>query len=109
MEFFGVTESVLCPTQSYLSDGVLCVVVGADTPEGKYLAFGVPQGSVLGPRKCCFYSVPDIGPDWTKEMLCDHRYSTIQSLINRLRLVQNCDARLVTGTRKRDHITPIFF
>uniref|UniRef100_A0A3P9JT56 Reverse transcriptase domain-containing protein n=1 Tax=Oryzias latipes TaxID=8090 RepID=A0A3P9JT56_ORYLA len=39
---------------------------------------------------------------------CNSLYSGInQSLLHRLQLVQNSAARLLTGTRRRDHITPI--
>ena len=33
-------------------------VTGMTTSEGKCLNFGVPEGSVLGPRKYCLYSKP---------------------------------------------------
>jgi exonuclease III len=55
---FGVTGSALTWIQSYLSDRSQCVAVGGSTSEGKCLSFGVPQGSVLGPRKYCLYSKP---------------------------------------------------
>jgi len=34
-------------------------------------------------------------------------YGTADSLIQRLQAVQNAAARLVTGTRRRDHISPV--
>jgi len=36
-------------------------------------------------------------------------YNIPLSLANRLQRVQNCAARLVTRTRKREHITPVLF
>ena len=36
-------------------------------------------------------------------------YSIPLSLTNRLQRVQNCTARLVTLTHKREHITPVLF
>ena len=47
---FGVTGSALSWIKSYLSDRSQCVAIGMTTSEGKCLNFGVPQGSVLGPR-----------------------------------------------------------
>ena len=44
--------------KSYLSDRSECVAIGMTTSEGKCLILGVPQGSVLGPRKYCLYSKP---------------------------------------------------
>ncbi len=36
-------------------------------------------------------------------------YGTQRILLDRLQMVQNSAARLLTGTRKYDHITPLFF
>ena len=38
---------------------------------------------------------------------CNALYSGLQNLIHRLQLVQNTAARLITGTRKFEHITPV--
>jgi hypothetical protein len=63
---YGVTGSALSWIKSYLSDRIQHVAIGKSTSEGKRLDFGVPQGSVLGPRKYCLYSKP-IG-----EICCQH-------------------------------------
>jgi len=55
---FGVTGSALSWIKSYLSDISQCVAIGMTTSEGKCLNFGVPQGSVLGPRTYCLYLKP---------------------------------------------------
>jgi len=55
---FGVTGSALSWIKSYLSDISQCVAIGMTTSEGKCLNFGVPEGSVLGPRKYYLYSKP---------------------------------------------------
>lgn len=45
---------------------------------------------------------------FTRLVYCNSLYVGInKSLLNRLQLVQNAAARLLTGTHKRDHITPI--
>ena len=44
-------------------------------------------------------------PDYGNALL----YNIPLSLTNRLQRVQNCDARLVTRTRKREHITSVLF
>ncbi len=39
---------------------------------------------------------------------CNSPYSGVsQSLLSRLQLVQNAAAQLLTGTRKREHISPV--
>jgi len=47
---FGVTGSALPWIKSDLSDRSQCVAIGMTKSEDKCLNFGVPQGSVLGPR-----------------------------------------------------------
>ena len=48
---FGLSWSALSWLQSYLGDIIQFVTVGTSTSEGKFLECGVPQGSVLGPRR----------------------------------------------------------
>jgi len=77
--------------------------------------------------KSCYYQIRNIGlisnyindetcktlvqaliisrPDYGNALL----YNIPLSLTNRLQRVQNCDARLVTRTRKREHITSVLF
>ena len=71
---FGVTGSALSWIKSYLSDRSQCVAIGMTTSEGKCLNFGVPQGSVLGPRKYCLYSKP-IGAICSRHNLLYHCYA----------------------------------
>ena len=71
---FGVTESAFSWIKSYLSDRSQCVAIGMTTPEGTCLNFGVPQGSVLGPRKYSLYSKP-IGAICSRHNLFCHCYA----------------------------------
>ena len=70
---YGVTGSALSWIKSYLSDRLQHVAIGKSTSEGKRLDFGVPQGSVRGPREYCFYSKP-IGEICCQHDLLYHRY-----------------------------------
>ena len=63
---YGIRDDALSWFQSYLTGRSQCVAIGSRTSSAKYLTFGVPQGSVLGPRKYCLYSKP-IG-----EICCRH-------------------------------------
>ena len=55
---YGIRDDALSWFQSYLTGRSQCVAIGSRTSSAKYLTFGVPQGSVLGPRKYCLYSKP---------------------------------------------------
>ena len=44
--------------KSYLSSRVQRVIIGDTVSECKDLNFGVPQGSVLGPKIDCMYTKP---------------------------------------------------
>ena len=54
----GLTGSVLSLFQTYLSGRSQCVSVNGVMSEFCHLAFGVPQGSVLGPLIFCTYLLP---------------------------------------------------
>ena len=58
--------------QSYLSDRSECVAVAISISKGKCLTFGVPQRSILGPRKYYFYSRP-ISEMCSRHSLLHHR------------------------------------
>ena len=51
-----------------------CVAVGKVISDGVTLVFGVPQGSVLGPKKYCLYSKP-IGDICRNNQLAYHCYA----------------------------------
>jgi len=55
---YGITSKALSWMKSYLTDRSQCVCVGESFSKYVKLCYGVPQGSVLGPRMYCLYSVP---------------------------------------------------
>ena len=54
----GLRGSVLNLLRMYLTDHSQCVSVNGVLSELSQLAFGVPQGSVLGPILFCIYTLP---------------------------------------------------
>ena len=54
----GLRGSVLNLLQMYLTDRSQCVSVNGVLSELSQLAFGIPQGSVLGPILFCIYTLP---------------------------------------------------
>ncbi len=54
----GLRGSVLDFFRSYLSDRTQCVSIHGVLSELSHLAFGIPQGSVLGPMLFCMYTLP---------------------------------------------------
>ena len=55
---YGISGDVLDWFKSYLSNRVQRVIIGNTVSECKDLNFGVPQGSVLGPKIYCMYTKP---------------------------------------------------
>ena len=53
---FGIKENALIWVKSYPSDRTQCVSVVDKTSPDVGLLFGVPQGSVLGPKNFCMYA-----------------------------------------------------
>lgn len=54
----GVTGTALKWFESYLTERSQCVHISGHTSSGQMLKFGVPQGSVLGPKAFCLYTKP---------------------------------------------------
>jgi len=54
----GLHGTVLILFRSYLTGRTQCVSINGVLSELKELAFGVPQGSVLGPIELCTYTLP---------------------------------------------------
>ena len=55
---YGITEEALTWVHSYLKNRKQCVVIGKSVSKERALDIGVPQGSVLCPRKYCLFSKP---------------------------------------------------
>ena len=55
---YGIVGKSLQWIQSYLSDRQQRVVIDSDMSDASNLPFGVPQGSVLGPKLYCLFSGP---------------------------------------------------
>ena len=55
---FWITGSALNWLLSYLSNKTRRIVIGSVQSEAVHLKFGVPQGSVLGPKLYCNFSKP---------------------------------------------------
>ena len=55
---YGISGDALDWFKSYLSNRVQRVIIGDTVSECKDLNFGVPQGSVLGPKIYCMYTKP---------------------------------------------------
>ena len=58
---YGISGDALDWFKSYLSNCVQRVIIGDTVSECKDLNFGVPQGSVLGPKIYCMYTKPISG------------------------------------------------
>jgi len=59
LEFsFGITDDALLWLKSYLTERTQCVSIGSVQSNDIELCFGVPQGSVLGPKLFCMFSKP---------------------------------------------------
>ena len=56
--FYSISGDALDWFKSYLSNRVQRVIIGDTVLECKDLNFGVPQGSVLGPKTYCMYTKP---------------------------------------------------
>ena len=55
---YGITGDALDWFRSYLTGRIQRVVIEDSVSEDQELDFGVPQGSVLGPRIYCMYTKP---------------------------------------------------
>jgi len=60
LEFsFGIQKNALTWVKLYLANRTQCVSVANKTSPDVGLLFGVPQGSVLGPKNYCMNTKPD--------------------------------------------------
>ncbi|CAC5422780.1 unnamed protein product [Mytilus coruscus] len=71
---FGVSDSVLSWIESYLKDRTQRVAIGTKQSDDLRLQYGVPQGSVLGPKLYCMYSKP-VGEICRRHKILYHSYA----------------------------------
>jgi hypothetical protein len=71
---YGISGSALAWLKSYVSNRSQRVAIRSDVSEDFSLPFGVPQGSVLGPKGYCMYSKP-IGEICKKHNMLYHTYA----------------------------------
>jgi hypothetical protein len=55
---YGITDNALSWLRSYLTERKQCVSIDSMTSKDITLEFGVPQGSVLGPKAFSMYTLP---------------------------------------------------
>lgn len=70
----GIRSNALAWIKSYLSDRSQSIVVDSVNSPGRSLEFGVPQGSVLGPKMYCMYTRP-VGDIAKNHNLLYHGYA----------------------------------
>ena len=94
----GISDSVILWFRSYLEGRTQRVAVGSVHSNSIQLNFGVPQGSVLGPRLYCMFSKP-IGEICKRHNMLYHCYAddsqvylVIELIVG---LIYPCDLRLV--------------
>lgn len=71
---YGISGQALMWIQSYLQNRKQRVVVGSAISNDKQLTFGVPQGSVLGPKFYCMFAKP-IGEICRRHNMNYHSYA----------------------------------
>ena len=71
---FGISGSALKWVTSYLGERHQRVAVGSSFSDACRLEFGVPQGSVLGPRLYCLFSKP-LGEVCRRHEMAYHIYA----------------------------------
>ena len=71
---FGITGQALKWIQSYIQDRTQSVAIGDSRSSQSKLAYGVPQGSVLGPMMYCMYTRP-VGDIARSHGLSHHGYA----------------------------------
>ena len=71
---FGICDNALKWIESYLKDRTQRVAIGNTHSNNLRLQYGVPQGSVLGPKLYCMYSKP-VGEICKRHKMSYHSYA----------------------------------
>ena len=87
---YGICDSSLKWIQSYLRDRQQSVTIGSSTSDPRLLPFGVPQGSVLGPKLYCLFSLP-IGAICLRHGMLYHCYADDTQVYMIIRPLENWD------------------
>lgn len=75
LEFsFGISGTALSWIQSYLTNRTQSVAIGTVLSDDRHLQYGVPQGSVLGPKLYCMFSKP-VGEICRRHNMSHHCYA----------------------------------
>ena len=92
---FGITGKALVWIHSYLSGRTHFVKIGTEHSSSKHISFRHCETSI--------YAFVTSKMDHYNILLSDLK----QDQVRKLQYVQNSAARLLTGTRKHEHITPV--
>ena len=77
LERYGIRGKVLLLVKSYLSDKQQKIRIQNQTSKFKYLSYGVPQGTILGPLLFILYYVNDLLRDMPEGSILSYADDTV--------------------------------